>query len=70
MDEEKDKALVLNAIGRAQDVLRDYIEPGDRDPERSLNELLRILDDGEFVEAHERLTWKTKTPRHPKDDAA
>lgn len=44
-------------------MLLAYVEPvGERDPERSLNELLRILDDDKVVEAHERLTWKTKKP--------
>lgn len=67
MDEAKgmtDEWIVLNAIGRAQDVLAAYLHPGPRDEKRALSELLVILDDHDLVEAHERMTWKTK-PTHP-----
>lgn len=60
-----DQEIILRAIGRAHDVLAAYIEPGARDSDATVNRLLAILDDGEVVEAHERLTWETKRPPHP-----
>jgi len=62
MDEAKDMIdewLVLNAIGRAQDVLAAYVHPGGIAEKRALSALLVILDDRDLVEAHERMTWKT-----------
>jgi hypothetical protein len=66
MDEAKtkdmtDEWIVLNAIGRAQDVLAAYVHPGGIDEKRALSELLVILDDRNLVEAHERMTWRTTT---------
>lgn len=66
MDETKgqgmtDQDIVLQALGRAQDVLAAYVEPGYRDANSTINRLLDILDDGEVVQAHERLTWKRRS---------
>ncbi len=62
MDEAEDQTIVLNAVGRAQDLLRAYVEPGPRDAERTITDLLRIFDDEDVVRAHERMTWESSRP--------
>jgi hypothetical protein len=36
--------IVLEAVERAQAVLAGYVEPGERDCERTIEELLDVLD--------------------------
>jgi hypothetical protein len=43
--------LVLDAIEQAQRTLANYVEPGKRSCEATINELLSILDDEQIVEA-------------------
>jgi hypothetical protein len=42
---------VLRAVELAQDVLAQYVEPGPRDAEKTVNDLMTILDDSDLVEA-------------------
>jgi hypothetical protein len=42
---------VLRAVGQAQDLLARYVEPGPRDAEKTVNDLMSILDDSDLVEA-------------------
>ena len=46
---------VLEAVERAQAILARYVEPGERDCERTINDLLDILDRDEVVAAVEEL---------------
>lgn len=46
---------VLEAVERAQAILARYVEPGERDCERTINELLDVLDRDEVVAAIEEL---------------
>jgi len=50
-----DEELTLMAIREAQLILADYIHPGPRDAEKTLNELLSVLDRNDVVEAVDRL---------------
>lgn len=50
-----DEELTLYAIREAQLILADYIHPGPRDAEKTINELLSVLDRGDVVEAVDRL---------------
>ena len=42
---------VLRAVRQAQGVLARYIEPGPRDPESTVKELLAVLDTNELADA-------------------
>lgn len=44
---------IATAVRDAQLVLSAYIEPGFRDPERTINELFNVLDDYQLIEALE-----------------
>lgn len=46
---------VLEAVERAQAILARYVEPGERDCERTINDLLDVLDRDEAVAAVEEL---------------
>jgi hypothetical protein len=51
---------VLKSVQDAQRVLGEYIAPGDRDPEMTINRLLTILDDEKLVKAVWELDPKSK----------
>jgi hypothetical protein len=46
---------VMEAVERAQAILARYVEPGERDCERTINDLLDVLDRDEVVAAVEEL---------------
>ncbi|GGI30824.1 hypothetical protein [Bradyrhizobium guangdongense] len=46
---------VLEAVERAQAILASYVEPGERDCERTINDLLDVLDRDQVVAAVEEL---------------
>ena len=50
-----DQDRILAAVGEAQRILAAYIEPGPRDPEATINELLSVMDHRDVVEAFGRL---------------
>jgi hypothetical protein len=52
---------VLRAVQQAQHVLGRYIEPGPRDPEHTLKELLAVLDTNELADAVAELDPATKS---------
>jgi hypothetical protein len=54
-----DEELTLHAIREAQLILADYIHPGPRDAEKTLNDLLSVLDRNDVVEAVDRLEAST-----------
>jgi len=45
---------VREAVERARAILASYVEPGSRDRNITINNLLNVLDDQEFIEAMER----------------
>ena len=42
------------AVEQARAILASYVEPGSRDCNRTINNLLNVLDDQELIEAMER----------------
>jgi hypothetical protein len=50
----KDQDRINEAVVRAQKVLGEYIEPGPRDCEQTINNLLDVLDDQKVADAVER----------------
>ena len=53
-----DSEKILVAVREAKLLLASYVEPGDRDCERTIDELLSILDRNDIVEAVDRLEAK------------
>ena len=50
-----DEELTLYAIREAQLILADYIQPGSRDAEKTMQQLIDVLDRNDVVEAVDRL---------------
>jgi hypothetical protein len=50
----KDQDRINKAVTSAQKVLGEYIEPGPRDCEETINKLLDVLDDQQVADAVER----------------
>jgi len=50
-----DDELVVYAIREAQLILADYIQPGAQDAEKTIRDLLSVLDRDDIVEAVDRL---------------
>lgn len=51
----KDQEIVLRAMRDAREVLGAYIEPGERDCEKTIDWLFNILNDERVVDAIDRL---------------
>src|ERR1700752_846266 len=51
----KDREIVLAALRDARVIVREYLEPGPRDCEQTINRLLSTLDDQKVVTAIDRL---------------
>lgn len=49
-----DQQLIVRAIREVQLILAGYVEPGPRDAEKTINDLLSILDRNDVVEAVDR----------------
>jgi hypothetical protein len=47
----KPEKRVTTAIEKAQDILAHYVEPGPRDCETTINQLMDVLDDTQLIEA-------------------
>ena len=54
-----DHELTVMALREAEPILADYIQPGPRDCEKTINELLAVLDRDDVVEAVDRLEVET-----------
>ena len=50
-----DQERVVYAIREAQLILAQHIEPGPQDAEKTINDLLSVLDRNDVVEAVDRL---------------
>jgi hypothetical protein len=50
-----DQDMVLRAIEDARRILGEYIEPGSRDPMRTVERLLVVLDNEDLVRALDRM---------------
>ena len=59
MDPEK---RLRKAVVKAQSILARYVEPGPRDCENTINELMDVLDDENVVEAVEEAKMEKPTP--------
>jgi hypothetical protein len=55
-----DQELITNALRRAAEILVKYLEPGPRDAEKTIVELMAILDSRELAEAMKRLEAKNE----------
>ena len=47
----KPEKQVADAVEKAQRILGEYVEPGPRDCEVTINRLMDVLDDGRLIEA-------------------
>jgi hypothetical protein len=54
-----DEELTLYAMREAKLILADYLEPGARDAEKTVQELIKVLDRTDVSEALDRLVEKT-----------
>ncbi|MGY4352227.1 hypothetical protein ACVWXM_008720 [Bradyrhizobium sp. GM7.3] len=58
---------VTQAVKEAQAILARYVEPGPRDSEKTINDLLTVLDDERLVQAmeeeHERQSQEAGSAR-------
>jgi hypothetical protein len=50
-----DQDTVLRTVQDARRILGEYIEPGPRDPARTVERLLAVLDREDFVHALDRI---------------
>jgi hypothetical protein len=50
-----DQETVLRAIEDARRILGEYVEPGPRDPTRTVERLLAVLDRNDVVHALDRI---------------
>ncbi len=50
-----DEELTVMALREAQLILADYVRPGPRNGEKTIKELLKVLDRNDVVEAVDRL---------------
>lgn len=46
--------VIRAAVKEAQAILARYVEPGPRDCNKTINDLLNVLDDEKLIEAMER----------------
>jgi hypothetical protein len=59
---------VTDAVERAQRILAEHIEPGQRDCDQTINRLLDVLDDGGLIEAVDEVkhdVGRSEEPRRP-----
>jgi len=50
----KPEKRVTDAVEKAQDILAQYVEPGPRDCENTINQLMDVLDDTQLIKAWTR----------------
>ena len=50
-----DQEILLRAVEDAQRILAEYIEPGPRDPARTVERLLAVLDNQNMTHALDRM---------------
>jgi hypothetical protein len=58
----KDLLIILEAVQRAQATLTAHIERGDRDAEKTVNELVTILNNRDVVSAMDAVYPKVASP--------
>ena len=56
-----DHDMLIRAIEDARRILGEYIEPGPRDPARTVERLLAVLDRNDVVHALDRITRRRVT---------
>ena len=47
----KPQKRVTDAVEKAQDILAQYVEPGPRDCDNTINQLMDVLDDTQLIKA-------------------
>ena len=47
----KPEKRIMAAVEKAQEILAQYVEPGPRSCETTINELMDVLDDNQLIEA-------------------
>lgn len=55
MSTQTDTGLLVAALEEAREILGRYVEPGQRDPELTIQALLEVLDDENVVAALDRI---------------
>jgi hypothetical protein len=63
--ELQDQVTTVKAVRQAQLILSDYIEPGPRSAEKTIERLLDVLDRNDVVEAVDRLEEASGTRDEP-----
>jgi hypothetical protein len=58
MPDSQDEVVI--AVERAQRILAEHIEPGPRDCNNTVNDLLEVLDDGALVEAVDEVKYERR----------
>ncbi|MCP3395182.1 hypothetical protein NLM27_41295 [Bradyrhizobium sp. CCGB12] len=66
MDPEK---RVTKAVEQAQSILARYVEPGPRDCENTISELMDVLDDEAVVEAVEETKMESRHPSNSRSSS-
>jgi hypothetical protein len=56
----KDQAIVIEALKEAGQIIAEYLEPGPRNADATINRLIRTLDNQRLAEALERLQKETE----------
>jgi hypothetical protein len=51
----KDQAIVIEALNEAGQIIAEYLEPGPRNAEQTINQLIKTLDNRQLAGALERL---------------
>jgi hypothetical protein len=51
----KDQAIVIEALNEAGQIIAEYLEPGPRNAEATLDRLIQTLDNQRLAQALERL---------------
>jgi hypothetical protein len=57
---------VVEGVEKAQKILTEYIEPGERDCKEIVGKLLDVLDDRKFVEAVDEVKHEADKSKNPK----
>jgi hypothetical protein len=63
----KPEKQVTDAVEKAQSILADYIHPGPRDCEETVQKLITVLDDGSLIEAVDEVKNGWAGPERPED---
>jgi hypothetical protein len=63
----KPEQRVTDAVEKAQDILAHYVEPGPRNCENTINQLMDVLDDSQLIEAVDEVKDERSEEERPQD---